>query len=716
MRALFILLLTLPFSTTFGQIDHWETVIHASDTWRYFVGTTAPDPNWKALGFNDATWPQGPGGIGYGDGDDATTIGTTLSLYMRKQFTITDLSKIELALLHMDYDDAFVAYLNGTEIARANISVPGEPAYNDVADGWLEAQMFQGNYPPEFTLDQATISNLLNQGNNVLTIQVHNESLGSSDLSAIPFFSVGINDASFTYTQVPSWFIPPVTLTSSNLPIVVVNTNGQTIVDEPDIIAEMGIIDNGPGIRNYTTDPYNDYDGYVTIEIRGQTSQQFFPKKSYGFETSDQFGNDIDTNILGFPKEEDWILNGPYSDKTFIRNTVAMRMGRDMGWYASRTQPCELIINGEYRGVYIMMEKIKRDNDRVDIAKLTVADTTGDDLTGGYIFKIDKGNDGGWLSNYDLYTSPLEKLEFQYVYPKSINILPPQEQYIQAYVDSFENAIASPSYHNSAGKRYTEYIHLNSFVDNFIINEVTKNVDGYRLSTYFHKDKNSNDGKIVAGPIWDFNLGFSNCNYCNADVTSGWMYDVHCDDENPFWWHYMRQDSVFINALSCRWNYLRSTTLDLGYLNTYIDSMATYLDEAQQRNFAKWPILGNYVWPNPSPYPTTYAGEIQNLKSWLQDRITWMDNNIPAACDPTGVATATAAPPIELYPNPSQGMVQLTLPAGTTAQVVVYDVMGKQVYKTATRGPLNLSHLSKGSYQVRIFLEEQVHQLRFMKQ
>lgn len=189
------------------------------------------------------------------------------------------------------------------------------------------------------------------------------------------------------------------TFTESNLPIVLINTNGETIVDDPKIMGDMAIIDNGPGVMNSIKDTPNDYNGKIGIEIRGSSSQMF-PKKQYGIELWDEEGEGIDASILGMPEEEDWVLFAPYNDKALIRDALAYKLGRDMGQYASRQRFCEVLLNGEYMGVFVFFEKVKRDGERVDIAKLDPDEVNGDDLTGGYIFKIDKftGSGGdGWV-------------------------------------------------------------------------------------------------------------------------------------------------------------------------------------------------------------------------------------------------------------------------------------------------------------------------------
>ena len=233
------------------------------------------------------------------------------------------------------------------------------------------------------------------------------------------------------------------TIFTSNLPIVVINTLGQNIIDDPRIVCDMGIIDNGFGVMNSFIDPFNDYNGKISIEYRGSSSQGF-PKKSYALETQDINGNNNNVSLLGLPVENDWILYAPYTDKSLMRNFLTFDLGRKMGNYSPRTVYCELFVNGDYKGIYILMEKIKRDNDRVDIAKLDSDDLAGDSLTGGYIIKVDKFTGTGswgdsWQSNYN--TIGGNYLRIQYHYPESDDMLPQQKNYIKSYIDSFEHSL-----------------------------------------------------------------------------------------------------------------------------------------------------------------------------------------------------------------------------------------------------------------------------------
>ena len=631
MKKFILILSFLPVISFSQNIDHWETVVFEDDVWKYLEGTFEPDTNWRKLAFNDASWLQGIGGVGYGDGDDNTITNPVTSLYLRRQFTIIDTAEIVAAILHVDYDDAFVAYLNNVEIARSNIgSVGDHPLYNQGSSSLHEAQMYQGGNPDQFVINTQLLSNVLNQGNNVLSVQVHNDNISSSDLTGRIFLSLGISTTTTNYSPTPSWFQPPLIFTSSNLPIVVINTFGQTIVDDPRIVCDMGIIDNGFGTINSISDPFNDYNGKISIEFRGSSSQSF-PKKSYALETQDVNGNNNNVSLLGMPVENDWILYAPYSDKSLMRNFLTFDLGRKMGSYSPRTVYCELVINGDYKGIYILMEKIKRDNDRVDIAKLDADDLAGDSLTGGYIIKVDKytGTGGAdWLSDFPNISGG--SLYIQYHYPEANVMLPQQMDYIEHFMDSFEYALAGPNFADTL-VGYSKYIDVNSFIDLYIINELSKNIDGYRLSTYMYKDRDSNGGKLIMGPFWDYNLAFGNADYCNGGITSGWEVNGGCGGNNPFWFERLLDDTTYQNKLKCRWEYLRERSFHQDSIFSFIDSMAFYLNDAQQRNFQQWNILGTYVWPN-FYVGSTYQDELQFFKTWIGGRLMWIDNNIGGNC------------------------------------------------------------------------------------
>jgi len=184
---------------------HWETAVFAQDIWSYFMGSQNPPSGWNTNGFDASAWLSGPGGIGYGDNDDGTVIAPSMSVFMIKTFFIQDVSVIESSIFSMDYDDGFVAYLNGTEIARANID-GAYPPYNKPTIGDHEAQMYQARNPENFVIDTSLLKSLLVNGDNVLAVQTHNSSATSTDLSSSPFLSFGIRSSGVYFKPVPAWF------------------------------------------------------------------------------------------------------------------------------------------------------------------------------------------------------------------------------------------------------------------------------------------------------------------------------------------------------------------------------------------------------------------------------------------------------------------------------------------------------------------------------
>lgn len=473
-------------------------------------------------------------------------------------------------------------------------------------------------------------------------------------------------------------------LTSSNLPIVVIDTEGRVIVDEPKTNVRLKIIHNGPGRTNNVADAGNVYDGWAGFEFRGSSSQMF-PKKSYGFELRDAKGDNREVSLLGFPKDEDWILFASYNEKSLLHNALAMKLARDLGMYASRTHHVEVVINGRYEGVYVLMEKIKRVEGRLGLAKISEQNNSGDALTGGYIFKIDKttgsGGGAGWFSKIP---SPTRNARIQYLYdyPKFDIITPQQRAYLQAKVDSAEAALNSTDFRDPQ-RGYRRHYDGLSFARIFLVNEVSRNVDGYRISTFFHKDRDSRGGKIKAGPAWDYDLAFANADYCDGWRYDGWSYLFGnvCASDNwqvPFHWKRMLEDPTFVAELQDEYQRMRKGPWQTQRLFAYIDSLAGTLQQAQQRNFQRWPVLGQYIWPNPRPVPTSWMGEIAELKLWLDARLTWLDANMP------GAITAVAPPndgqtKVVVAPNPVLGeeaRLMIEVPRPMEVFMEVFDAQG----------------------------------------
>ncbi len=307
------------------------------------------------------------------------------------------------------------------------------------------------------------------------------------------------------------------------------------------------------------------------------------------------------------PEENDWILYGPYSDKSLIRNVLTYQTARDMGWYVSRTRFCELLINDEYLGLYVLMEKIKKDKNRVDISK-----PTDSDISGGYILEMTSTLK---IDSSDLYfTTEVSNKPIVIKYPKSNKITDQQRLWIENYINEFEDALYGDNFTDKE-IGYAKYIDIPSYIDYMLISEAFRNNDAFFASTYMYKDKGE---KLKMGPVWDFNIAMGNVDYNDNWKTDGWWL-TSC-----IWAARLLEDPSFETQYKRRWEQIRRYQFKTENIFGIIDQMTDLLNEAQDRNFIKWPILGEYVCPNYF-VGATYSEEIGYLKQWLEDRFCWMD-------------------------------------------------------------------------------------------
>ncbi len=520
------------------------------------------------------------------------------------------------------------------------------------------------------------------------------------------------------------------TTLDTDLPLVMINTRGGVIVNDPKITADLSIVYNGLGKRNKSTDVANEFNGKAGIELRGQSSQGQ-PLRSYDIELRDAAGLEVPTPLLGMPPESDWVLYAPYMDKTMMRNYLAYTLTREMGRWASRVRYVELILNNEYQGIYLLTEKIKRDSSRVNISKLLPTDNTGIELTGGYIFSLDK-EPNGWLSSYPTPGATNQaRRQFSYVYPKSADITTQQKNYIKQTVDDFESTLAGPNFQDpSFGVR--KHADLTSFIDFLIMNELSRNIDGYRLSSYFHKNKNVGDGRIKAGPAWDFDLGFKNADYCDGSLISGWAYKFNnvCPGDGsgliPFWWDRLMLDTSFVSSLRCRWLDLRKTTLSDQRINNLIDSADVVTTEARTRHFAKWNLSGNTWWRGINAI-RSYEEEKNTMKLWIKQRAEWIDFNLQnkGACG-DWPSDNNENIIIKAFPNPFRNSGNISIRSKETQgiRLTVIAINGKtmtQTFKNIFRGNNNISLDANGwpagIYQVILTtVTGEIYKYRMVKQ
>lgn len=441
-----------------------------------------------------------------------------------------------------------------------------------------------------------------------------------------------------------------VTNFSSNLPLVIVDTLGQAIPDGATIGAYGIFIDtNAIGGRTSLT-LTGAYAGRIDLGLHGQSSLGF-PKQPYKIGLADENnGGAPDYPLLGMPAGNDWTFDPPYDDKTLMNDFLSYELFEAMGHYSVRRKYFELFLHrtagklsySDYQGVYVLIEKIRIDTNRVSIAQLSTSDNMPPAVTGGYIIAKDK-LDG---TNELTFTTPSGQLLKMYR-PAAEEITEPQFDYISRYVSALEAALYGPNWRDPL-TGYAAYLDVDSFVDLHWIVEFSKNIDGVRLSDYMNKDRN---GKLTAGPIWDWDLSWGNANYNDGGRTNGWYYQV-ISDVDDIWLRQLRADPDFYQKIIDRWGALRLNVFNATNLLARVDQITNYLQEAQIRDFAAWPRLGTYIWPNPDGAaggwdvdyvnPTTYAGIISEFKKFILGRYLWIDQQFlraPTLATNSGVLT-----------------------------------------------------------------------------
>lgn len=291
--------------------------------------------------------------------------------------------------------------------------------------------------------------------------------------------------------------------TDSNLPIVIINTDTDPftglpteIIDDPKILANMKIIYHSDGSRNYMTDLNTDsllnYNGRIGIEIRGSSSQAL-PKKSYSLTTltagSTTTSTTQNVSLLGMPSENDWVLNSLAFDSSLIRDNLSYYLARQMGNYAARTIYCEVVLNGEYVGLYLLSEKLKADSNRINILKITNSDNTLPNLSGGYITKADK-NTGGDSIAWSTIAYNGANVDYIHELPNPANVTLQQNAFIRTEF----NYLSQTAFTNNSSlvNGYTNTIDVPTFIDFMLLNELASNVDGYQYRLFFIKTETEN--------------------------------------------------------------------------------------------------------------------------------------------------------------------------------------------------------------------------------
>lgn len=429
-----------------------------------------------------------------------------------------------------------------------------------------------------------------------------------------------------------------VRLDSTNLPIVWIDVDGDSIMRDKRIQARMKIIHNGDGRLNYADTVAHpgqrvDYLGLIALRYRGNSTFNDSPKKPYSFRTLDEplkkGGTKRKVKLLGMGKDDNWALLAPYADKSMIRDQLTRALARPWMGFVPQGRYCEVFVDGTYYGVYVLSEVVSQGKHRLDLKS---PGDKGDELTGDYLMEIDSDDEITYTSKFHPLTSdgrPMtdRKILFQFKSPDYEDLSRWQRTYITRRIDEMENALATGD--------YARQIDVLSFVDYQLMMELCHNVDAYRLSGKFYKRRDSKDPRFRM-VLWDTDLAYGNSRFHESWRTDTWMYlnnDVLYREGNrymvPFWWYRLNADPQYTATLRHRWAQYRNSNLRDDHLMATVDSLAGVLTAcgAMQRNSQAWPRWGVKVWPN-YYVSTDYDDELAYLKQWLVDRLQWMDEQL----------------------------------------------------------------------------------------
>lgn len=388
------------------------------------------------------------------------------------------------------------------------------------------------------------------------------------------------------------------------------------------VVGKMQVYDNGKNINSISGTPV--LTESVKLHVRGNSSR-WFDKQSYSVKVIDAAGEDKNVKLLGMEKDHDWVLHGPFLDKTLIRNYLAMNIAGELMDYAPDVRFCEVVRNGEYQGLYVLMETVSRGKGRIEIEKPnTLRNVTG------YIFELN--NDSEMvpvtaMDNFTKYVSILRKSAFfDIVYPGKTQLTPELKEYIERDVSVFEKALYSFDY-DSYKYGFPRNVDVDEFVDYYILMEVFLQHDTGNRSTYFYKDVNGQFKPCV----WDFNNDLENISQINDDDFGVRKFVMV---QAP-WFLMMSKEETFIQQVIDRYRELRSGMLSDEYLEQYIQDTVNFLGNAVDRNYAVWGYsfdvnnvdIRNKLHPD-ERNPKDYEEALDQMKEVLFGRLAWLDENI----------------------------------------------------------------------------------------
>lgn len=401
-----------------------------------------------------------------------------------------------------------------------------------------------------------------------------------------------------------------------HLPVLLINA-GTAIGDGVKTDATLAVIVEHDGTLGDLDAAPRAFAGPIGIEIHGSSSSGY-PKLGYRFECRDTDGEDANCALAGLPEGSDWVLNAPYSDKTYMRNALAYALGREVaarrGEWEPRTQFVEIYLDDRYQGIYVLTERVSREPERLAIPRTTRPDGI---VAGGFIVKVDQHRSAGFDT---ARATPIDWAD-----PHAGEVTADEAAYLASWFDRLEAALAGDA------AAWPAWIDVDGWIDHWLLNELAHNIDAFRLSAYLWTDGPPGVARMHAGPLWDFDRAFGDVNYCEAWTTDGWIYDSldRCGYayQFPFWWERLRSDPAWLALERARWQELRAGPLADDAIAARIAAMRAETAEAEGRDHALWGNIG--VWTDPNWYVgESWDAEIAWLQQWTVERMAWMDQHV----------------------------------------------------------------------------------------
>lgn len=426
-----------------------------------------------------------------------------------------------------------------------------------------------------------------------------------------------------------------VTELCSHLPLICIDTYGQEIPGKglidaagkhsgfsvtPDgadrITASIKVIDRETEYNHPNDKP--SVSSNIVIHVRGNSSR-FFEKSGYKIKLVDENGNSNPQSLLGMDKHHEWALHGPYLDKTLLRNYMMYNLSGEVMDYAPNVRFCEVLINGEYEGVYVLTEMISAGKDG---ARLTMSVDAKDNTYTGYLLRLDRRNKDGFdtLNNLTAYTLRCDPdLMLDIEYPGQTKLNETLKNSIEADFSRFEKSLYSYDF-NDQKQGYRNYIDVDSFVTYFLINELVVNYDAGSYSTYIYKDTS---GKFKMC-VWDFN------NACDNYQEKSVMTVQHFEIQNKLWFGMLMKDKDFVESIIKKYKALRKTFFSDEYIEEYINSVIDYLGPAIERNSKRWAssFEDDTLLEPAERNLHSYDEAVSQLKNFFKERTRWLDDNI----------------------------------------------------------------------------------------